>query len=93
MQTCKLFADLERLRQEREAKDMHERSVRTTHAPWWWNTAVVIPIGRTSLMFILHDVTRFAGVSRRLIQESDQPRFRSHVKFMGDFSPLQITII
>ncbi|XP_063403007.1 dnaJ homolog subfamily C member 8-like [Mytilus trossulus] len=25
VQTCKLFADLERLRQEREAKDMHER--------------------------------------------------------------------
>lgn len=27
VQTCKLFADLERLRQERETKDMHERSV------------------------------------------------------------------
>ena len=25
VQTCKLFADLERLRIEREAKDMHER--------------------------------------------------------------------
>ena len=25
VQTCKLFADLERLRQEREMKDMHER--------------------------------------------------------------------
>ncbi|KAK2162368.1 hypothetical protein LSH36_100g12063 [Paralvinella palmiformis] len=25
VQTCKLFADLERMRQEREAKDMHER--------------------------------------------------------------------
>ena len=27
VQTCKLFADLERLRQEREAKDMHDRLV------------------------------------------------------------------
>ena len=26
MQTCKLFADLERLRQETETKNMHERS-------------------------------------------------------------------
>merc|ERR1711936_1064591 len=25
VQTCKLFADLERLRQERDTKDMHER--------------------------------------------------------------------
>ena len=27
VQVCKLFADLERLRQERETKAMHERSV------------------------------------------------------------------
>ena len=32
--TCKLFADLERLRQEREAKDMHERLVRFANHPF-----------------------------------------------------------
>ena len=29
---CKLFADLERLRQEKEAKDMHEKYVSTLHS-------------------------------------------------------------
>jgi len=31
VQTCKLFADLERMRQEREAKDMHERYFYVLH--------------------------------------------------------------
>ena len=45
-------------------------------------------IGRASLVFILRDVSRFTLGTVRA-----QPRFRSHVKSMGDFRLLQITVI
>ena len=52
-----------------------------------------VVIGRASLVFILRDVTRFTPLLARLVQLRAQPRFRSHVKSMGDFRLLQITVI
>ena len=52
-----------------------------------------ISIGRASLVFILRDVTRFHAIIGSLGTVRAQPRFRSHVKSMGDFRLLQITVI
>ena len=51
------------------------------------------PIGRTSLVFILSDITRFAGFFAWLGTVSAQPLFRSHVKSVEESSLLQITVI
>ena len=46
-------------------------------------------IGRDSFALILRDVTRFTITLLGTVRA--QPRFRSHVKSMGDFGLLQIT--
>ena len=54
VQTCKLFADLERMRQEREMKDMHERYVLLLYNIEMWLESLFFDAANPSNMTIVY---------------------------------------